>query len=102
VTTTTEMTETSVGLTKTDVNNLFPVGFDRRRKLLTFRQADGSYLTFIGFSRPTKVTREILISVDFVANGIYCANFRQPDHKPMKITGITYIGYGQPTEVTVQ
>jgi hypothetical protein len=96
------MTETFVGLTKTDVNNLFPVGFDRRRKLLTIRQADGSYLTFIGFSRPTKVTREILISVDFVANGIYCANFRQPDHKPMKITGITYIGYGQPTEVTVQ
>jgi hypothetical protein len=64
--------------------------------------ADGSYLTFIGFSRPTKVTQEILTSVGFVADGSYCTNFRRLDHKLTEVTGITYIGYGQLTEVTVQ
>jgi hypothetical protein len=48
-----------------------------------------------------KVTREILTSVGFKADGSYWANFRQPDHKLMKVTGITYVGYGQPMEVTI-
>jgi hypothetical protein len=48
-----------------------------------------------------KVTQEILTSVGFEADESYWANFRRPDHRPMEVTGITYVGYGQPTKVTI-
>jgi hypothetical protein len=49
-----------------------------------------------------KVTWELVTSVGFKVDGSYWANFRQLDHKPTEVTRITFIGYGQPTEVTVQ
>jgi hypothetical protein len=49
-----------------------------------------------------KVTLEILTFVGFEADGSYWDNFRRPDHKPTEVTRITYVSYGQPTEVTVQ
>jgi hypothetical protein len=49
-----------------------------------------------------KVTWEILTSISFDADRSYWAHFRRPDHKPSEVTGIAYVGYGQPMEVTVQ
>jgi hypothetical protein len=48
-----------------------------------------------------KVTREMVTSVGLEADGSYPNNFYRADQKPTEVTGITFIGCGQPTEVTI-